>query len=185
MDSVVQKQIEEHFKSLPEPVRKAIASAGVEKRLRDLASTSRLHVDQWDALENEVMLTLLGLQLPEELQENIVREVGVDKDSARTLAENINAIVFEPIREELERQLEHPEAQEKRLTGAEAAREQLLGGNEANAAPMPTTPPAPTPPAPKTEATVVRAPASGAYKPGEASTARKSVTDDPYRELPQ
>lgn len=181
----LKETLAQRFKELPSPVQQAITSSDVEKRLRELATQHRLHVDQWDGLENEVMLALLGFEHPQDLEKNLAAVLGSDGESIKNIAQDINRIVFEPIREELERQLEHPEAQEKRLTGAEAAREQILGGNEANAAPMPTTPPAPTPPAPKAEATVVRAPASGAYKPGEASTARKSVTDDPYRELPQ
>ncbi len=183
--SELQQKFAERFKELPEAVQKAITSADIEKRLRSLADTQKLHLDQWQKLENEVMLTLLGFQQIESLEGNIMSEVGVDRASARTLAQNINTIVFEPIRQELERQLEHPEAQEKQLTGAEAAREQLIGAEKENSTPAAPATPAPTPPTPTVEATVARAPASGAYKPGEPSAARKSVVDDPYRETPQ
>lgn len=181
----LKETLAQRFKELPAPVQRAITSSDVEKRLRELATQHRLHVDQWDALENEVMLALLGFEHPQDLEKNLAAALGAGVEGVQTIAKDINKIIFEPIREELERELEHPQAQEKQLTEAEAAREQLLGGDEASAAPVPLTPSAPTPPAPKTETTVARAPASGAYKPGEASTTRKSVTDDPYRELPQ
>ena len=182
-DGVLKQQLLERFNQLPKPVQQAISSADVQKRLRELATGRKLHVDQWDVLENEVTLALLGFEHPDDLEKNIQKNLSLSSEEARGLAQEINTVVFDPIRKELERQLEHPEAQEKQLTNVEAAREQLLGGGEQKQE-VPAAP-APTPPAPKADANVTRAPASGAYKPGEASITRKSVTDDPYRELPQ
>ena len=39
---------EERFKELPAPVQRAITSADLEKRLRELATSYKLHLDQWD-----------------------------------------------------------------------------------------------------------------------------------------
>ena len=181
-------KIQERFKQLPKVVQDAITSADVEKRMRALADTSKLHLDQWQALENEVMLALLGFQPIEDLQKNIKSEVGVDDATAETLTSEISKIVFEPIRGELERQLEHPEAKSQELSGAETARKEILATEAAPAAPaaipaapavMPGTPPAEAP-----AAAAVRAPISEVYRPGETSTERKSVHDDPYREPP-
>ncbi|OGG72615.1 hypothetical protein A3A38_03200 [Candidatus Kaiserbacteria bacterium RIFCSPLOWO2_01_FULL_53_17] len=189
--TTIDDQVQQRFQQLPKVVQDAITSTDVERRLRKLADTQKLHVDQWESLENEVMLTLLGIETVESFEKNITSEVGVTSDVAHILAENINTIVFEPIRQELERQLEHPEAHAESVSGVEAARSQILGTKEIPlAAPTPTQPPqlliAPaTPSAPPPEVTVARAPASGAYKPGEASTERKSIVDDPYREPPQ
>ncbi|MEK7509608.1 MAG: hypothetical protein AAB605_02745 [Patescibacteria group bacterium] len=183
--------IKERFSKLPKVVQDAITSTDVQKRLRQLADTHKLHVDQWESLENEVMLTLLGIEAVENFEKNLMREVGVTLDIAHALAESINSTVFEPIRAELERQLEHPEAKAETVSGVEAARTQILGGGTQEALPATVQQPLPppvvpaTPPAPPPEVTVARAPASGAYKPGEASIERKSVVDDPYREPPQ
>jgi len=176
-----QKQLAERFKQLPKVVQNSITSADVQKRLRELASAHQLHIDEWDALENEVMLTIMGFERPENLEKNIQKETGTSSEVAHALAASISQIVFEPIRQELERQLEHPAAKEVVLTGVEAARSQALGQSAATASPAPS----PTPPAPTPETTATRAPASGAYKPGEASSARKEVVDDPYREEPK
>lgn len=176
----IDAEIKERFEKLPEVVKSAITSADIEKRLRALADTHKLHVDQWQTLETEVMLTLLGIEKVEEIEHNIGKELGVTSDMAHALAASINQIVFEPIREELERQLEHPAAKEVVLTGVEAARSQALSQGAAAASPAP----APTPPSPAPDTTAARAPASGAYKPGEASSVRKEVIDDPYREAP-
>src|SRR3989344_6787959 len=193
----LKQKMQEQFLKLPKPVREAITSVDVEKKLRELEDTGKLHIDQWDLLENEVMLTLLGFQRPEDLEKNIQKEVGIAPEIAHALAEKISTIVFEPIRQELERQLTHPDAKTETQSDIEASRTQILGSSE-NSAPQPiaqsaptlTTPTIPsvapaTPPQPAPAVPVVRMPASGDYKPGEASTVRKSVVDDPYREEPK
>lgn len=175
-DPELNKHIAERFKALPPVVQKAITSSDIEKNLRTMADGQKLHVDQWQALENEVMFSLLGFKPVAELEKNLVKSVGVTAEVAHVLAVDVNRIVFEPIRQELERELQHPAAQVAAVSGTEAARAQAIS-QEAAA-------PAPTPPTPKPDATAARAPASGAYKPGETSAQRKSVTDDPYREAP-
>jgi hypothetical protein len=204
----VKKLINERIATLPEPVRNAIVSSEVEQHLRGLAEKHKLHLDQWDSLEQEVMFTLLGIHPIETLEYNMVGEVGISLDLARALAADINTMIFEPIRQELERQLEHPEAKEKEVSGVEAARQQQLQSGatpepapvSASTTPAPTstpttstspsiapTPTAPavvpaTPPTPTPDIKVTRPSESTAYRPGEASHERKSVADDPYRE---
>ncbi|MEK7155268.1 MAG: hypothetical protein AAB734_00130 [Patescibacteria group bacterium] len=187
-NTTLQQQLDEQFKQLPQIVQNAITSADIEKHLRALADTQRLHLDQWQKLENEVMLTLLGIQQIESLQRNIQSEVGVTSEVAQELAESINKIVFEPIRQELERQLTHPDAQAKQVSDVEAARDQTLAGaRSVPTAPSPSAPavaPA-TPPAPAVDVKVTRPSESTAYKPGETSAQRAAVHDDPYREPPK
>lgn len=175
--------IKERFLRLPKVVQDAITSSDVEGKLRSLAGTNKLHLDQWDKLENEVTLALLGIQRVEDLEQNLVNHVGVPSGEAHPLAININAIVFEPIRQELERSLEHPGA-----TGenpAETTQAQTLATARAEDAQSASTPAAiqpATPPAPTPDVKITRPSDSTAYKPGEASATRKSVGDDPYRE---
>lgn len=188
-------RFQERFEKLPKVVQDAITSADVTKRLRALAETHKLHIDQWEVLENEVKLTLYGFEQAENLEKNIRSELGVGADIAHALAESINTIVFEPVREELERQLTHPDAKTETESDVEASRTQILGSSENSATPAITQPPAitptipvvapATPPQPAPATPVVRMPASGDYKPGVASTERASVVDDPYREPPK
>src|SRR3989344_5080951 len=141
------KQLAERFSQLPKVVRDSITSADVEKRLREMATVHQLHVDQWDLLENEVMLTLLGFQRPEDLEKNIQKEIVTTTETAHALAESINIFVFEPIRQELERQLTHPDAKVEEQSNIEASRTQILGSSE-NSAPQPiaqSAPPLTTP----------------------------------------
>jgi hypothetical protein len=178
MGNGLDEALKEQFAKLPKVVQDAITSADVEKHMRELANTHKLHLDQWQKLENEVMLALLGIQSADDLEKNIRSEVVVSSETAKALTESISKIVFQPIRAELERQLEHPEAKAATVSGVEAARTQVLGETAAPAV-APATPPA-APPTTRVE----RAPISAAYKAGEASSARASVHDDPYREPP-
>ena len=208
MDEKVQAQLKEVFDSLPKPIQKAITSADVQKQLRELANTQKLHLDQWETMEDEVLMTLFGLKPIADLEKNIQNEVGVSHEVAAALAAGVSKVVFEPIRQELERELEHPDAKAKEESGVEEMRTQVLGQRSAvsfqlsedaktqqrsldkisepessKLKPESSVIPATPPPAPPTEK-AVRMPASGAYKPGEASAARKDIVDDPYRETP-
>ncbi len=195
-DAQIEKQMQERFKQLPKPVQEAITSADVQKHLRELANTHQLHIDQWTALENEVMLSLLGFEPMADLPNNIQKEVGVDAAAAASIAADISKIVFEPIRGELERKLDHPDAVAAASTNVDAVRTQILA-DESSAEMVPRVPAAPapesapatpsivpaTPPAPAPTAQVERAPATGAaYTPGAASHERKEIAGDPYRE---
>lgn len=216
------EKLRERFKELPKVLQDAITSADVEKQLRELATKHKLHLDQWQLLENEVILTLIGFQPAEELADNLKKDLEMPEEMALALATDISAIVFEPVRQELERELEHPAAKEEKMSDVEVARMQILADEpvagsqqsivntseesgpsatsyppslgasngqrklQATSSVVPATPPSP-PPTEKVKRLPAQAdgPASGAYKPGEPSTARKSVHDDPYREPPR
>ena len=204
-DKKIDDEIKAQFAKLPKVVQDAILSAQIEKHLRSLADKHKLHLDQWQTLENEVHLTLLGIQPAEELAENIEKEVNLPKDVAMALAGEISRAIFEPIREELERQLERPEEKSEQTTGEGAGSAPLAPVREnveeritlpprpvettSPVTPNPVTPvlapvvPA-TPPPPPPQGIATRAPVSESYKAGEISSARKAVHDDPYREPP-
>ena len=167
-------ELQKRFKVLPKVIQDAITSADVQKELRALADTNKLHLDQWQLLENEVMLTLLGFQPTEELADHLKADLDISAEMAASLAAEISMIVFEPIRAELERELAQPSAQ-----AAEAVAAPTAPAAPSAPAVLPATPPA-EPPTTK----IIRAPVSESYKAGEASTDRKSVHDDPYREPP-
>ncbi len=178
------EKLQKRFKELPKVIQDAVTSAEVEKQLRTLADTNKLHIDQWQLLENEVMLTLFGFQPAEELAHHLKTDLDISTEKAEQLAVEISRIVFEPIREELERELEHPDAKAAAVSDVEGARTQALTAEAASIAPVvPAVLPA-TPPADAPTTKIERAPVSESYKAGETSAARKSVHDDPYREIP-
>lgn len=209
-DTEAEAFLTERFKELPKAVQNAILSADISKHLQELANTHQLHLDQWGVLEREVQLTLLGLQPLAELAQNLAEELKMPLEQTIPLAQDISTGVFEPIREELERQLEHPEAKEAQLSVVEAAREQALAAaapENASATEMPRTIPvqsaslsaeaAPATVPDAAQPVVVPAPAaptaapapierasvvSASYGTGGASHERRDVEGDPYRE---
>jgi hypothetical protein len=179
------EKLRARFKELPKVVQDAVTSADIEKQLRVLADTNRLHLDKWQLLENNVMLTLFGFQAPEELAENLKADLDISADMAKILTDKISKIVFEPIREELERELPPQER-----TGGDAdvvpaihdtplnaARSAASGEHSVEQNVLASTPL----PLPKIER-AVRAPVSESYSAQTPSHERKSVEGDPYRE---
>lgn len=169
-------QLKEHFGKLPKVVQDAITSADVAKHMRKLANAHKLHVDQWEALETVVQLTLLAIHPIEDLEKNIQKEVGVPESEARALAEDIGKIVFEPIRQQLERELSHPEAKSETVSALEAARRNELS-QERGEAVTESTPSAQEPQKPLSPTTP-----TPSYHSNTASHERSGIEDDPYRE---
>lgn len=160
MEENIDNVMKERFKQLPEALQEAITSAEVEKLLRGLADQHRLHLDQWQILENEVIMTLLGLRAADELEEHIKKEVRTDEKTAQALARDIALKVFAPIRKELEEVLNRPSTLEAQLE-PKAADETKEGQQKSR---------------------VKRAPTAGHYASGQLSAERKGIEGDPYRE---
>jgi len=151
------KELQKRFTSLPKTLQDAITSAEVEEHLRELASKNKLHLDQWQKLENEVTMTLLGLQSADNLPGAIQKHVGVSRDIAEKLSHDIGETVFRPIRSEMERILEGSQPGEVHSTEDSKAE----GANSTKTQP---------------------AGLSERYRPGEISAVRKDIESDPYRE---
>lgn len=175
-DAQLNQTLAERFKKLPRVVQNAITSADVQAHLRQLADTSKLHIDQWETLENDVMLTLLGFQEPEALADNLQKDLEVPEELAKSLAASVSSIVFEPIRAQLEKELGDQ--------GAETAQAADIGQSRAleQATQKPPAVAAATPPAPAPAERAVRAPISSSYASSQASHERKTIEGDPYRE---
>ena len=186
----ISAQFAERFATLPKVVQDAITSADVQKHLRDLAESHKLHVDEWQVLENNVMLTLLGFQPVAEMPTRLEQSLNLTAEVAAELAQSVSDIVFKPIRSEMERALSHPSAVQEAMSDVDTVRAQALEGAAVESVqavtdmPVATTTPAlspATPPAPAPEGKAVRAQVPQTYA-ASASHERKSVEGDPYRE---
>lgn len=173
-DNNTTQTLAEHFEKLPPVVQQAITGAHTEEHLRKLSEKHQLHLDQWQVLENEVMMTLFGLQPMSELAGHIEKGVGVSPQIAQELTLAISEEVFEPIRQQLERDLEHPEAQEQTINPVDKVAAQEIAGA---AEPTQTTPEV-------VVQKVERPEPSQTYRPGQPSHERRDVHSDPYRETP-
>ena len=146
------KVLKEQFDALPKPVQKAIFSSHLEEHLKKLADENKLHLDQWVGLENEVMMVLLGLRSIETLADYIRDETKVPQETAERLAQSISEEVFDPIREELERELSGQSAPPVEQSPNETARQQALTAarKEDDIVPITSEITTPTPTQPKT-----------------------------------
>jgi hypothetical protein len=130
-EKLMKEKLQARFLQLPKALQNAITSADIEKKLRRLSETHKLHIDQWQKLENEVMLALLGFQPVEKLEENIKNEVGMTGEEAKPLAGDIAEVIFEPIRVELEKELGETETEEEKISAeANADLETAPGSTE-------------------------------------------------------
>jgi len=107
----ISKILKERFALLPKVVQQSILSSQVEEHLRALAQKHKLHLDQGVNLENEVMMVLLGLRPITELAAHIQEETNSTKEQSEAIALDASELIFEPIREELERELKKPNTQ--------------------------------------------------------------------------
>lgn len=99
MDGDIAQQIEERLNTLPEAVRGAIISAELSKHVQELAKRHQLHLDQAGALENEVLLAMLGFYPQEEFTQKLRTNVQITADQAQALANDVNEEIFKPARE--------------------------------------------------------------------------------------
>lgn len=154
MTKEIEQQIQTRFAQLPVAVQEAVTDSSVEEKLRSLAKKHKLHLDQWVLLENEIMLTLLGIEEPENMAKNIAKEVGIEETLAQKLVDDIGVEVFKPIRGRMEITLDS-----KSLKREVLSKPQKKDG-ELKKVPSDTV----------------------AYKPGQRSNERRDVQEDPYRE---
>lgn len=169
----IQQELAERFAALPKSVQDVVTSADVEKKLRALSQKHKLHLDQWVLLENEIMLTLLGVEDPEDMAANIAKEVRVTPEVAQAIVADIATLVFAPIRQALQ----------QGIPGDALTRQTTTNTVQSDAAglvmPNQQNTDAQEPLTTKQKPTDLSGPA---YQSGTSSTARKNVVGDPYRE---
>lgn len=200
MKAEIEKEIYDHLQQLPELIRGTIDEADVPAKMRALATQQKLHIDQWEGLEQEVMMTLVGMKEPNELPMGIKNALGISGDLAMTLATAVSEQIFIPVRQKLEEALAHPGIADLPEDTDALSDETISAENEdqlsvspdfvepppaVSPEPPPPTPLPATPPPPPPTQTVEHAPISASYTPGHASSERKDAAGDPYRELPQ
>lgn len=186
------REIEERLESLPDVVKNAVYSANTEKLLQNVSKKHRLPYDKWAVLEDTVMMTLVGIDTEDDLRRALTEDVGLSEDAAQALLKDLADQLFIPIREELERTLAHPEAQEKQVTEIEAISNEITSagdnspgteGGQEEAAQSADGSESDGEEGGETQK-VERSEPSEHYQPGQLSYERKDVVHDPYRETP-
>lgn len=171
------QELKTRFNELHPVVQQAIKSAELEQHLREVSQRYRLHLNQWQVLENEVMMALLGVTSVDELAENIQQEVEIDGDLAQQIADDIFERVFRPIRSAMEQSL-----QQDGTAAVPTEREPVQTIGSAKETALPEDPAPEQPASTGSDEAKKSRPSSTEYEPGKTSTTRRNIEDDPYRE---
>jgi hypothetical protein len=154
-------------------IKGSIRSAHTNEFLQTLVKKYRFSLDKFNALEAIVLMVLTGTITHDEMIETFISELGIERETASLLADDLNHGIFIPIREEIERQLDHPDAKAKEGTPIEDMTAEILQSVSEQPA-VAALPPQ--------DATIT--PGGTSYHAGTPSTERKDVHNDPYREQP-
>lgn len=94
-------QLHEILKGLPPDVNEAIGSVDYIDTLMGMEKKYRLHIDQADALGNEIYKLMLGLIPPQEFIGQIETNARIPRETAKLIAAEVNEKIFRPVRESL------------------------------------------------------------------------------------
>lgn len=97
----IANQIEQRMAELPQDVRDVVNSAQLGTNLRAIGQAHGLHIDQIAVLEDEVMLVMLGFFEPEDFNNQIATQLRLSTLDATAIAQEINQVIFLPIRESM------------------------------------------------------------------------------------
>src|SRR3989339_717928 len=98
MQTYTPEQLREKMKTLPEDLREAFFSEEVTNVIIKTAKNYGLHVDQYGILGGEVYGIIFGLSHPKDFIINLTNRLGVEKEIAKKIAEDINLQIFQKIR---------------------------------------------------------------------------------------
>lgn len=99
MDENTTKIIKERFEALPEDVQEVILSSDYENTLLEIGKQHNLNVEKLGILERETTMTMMDLIPTKDFENELTRELGVDKEKGSQIVKDINEKVFFRIRE--------------------------------------------------------------------------------------
>lgn len=88
----------EKLAGLPEDVKTAFFSDAVTEVILSIGKTHGLAVDKIGELGDEIGLVMLGITQTGDFIKNLSDRLGVDKEKAKVIAEDVNQKVFQPIK---------------------------------------------------------------------------------------
>lgn len=101
MDNEIKDIIQEQFKTLPKVIQDTILNSKWEEKIRRIVTTNNLHVDQGAAIENLVLITMLGIETPETFVQNAKEYAQVSEEQAYNISAEVEREIFGDIRKKL------------------------------------------------------------------------------------
>lgn len=94
MNTLTPDQLREIYNSLPEDLQDAMGSAQTSETVRRISNNYGLSLDQMGELTEEIGLTMLGVNLLEDMPKNIALRLGVDLSMGTAIYRDINGSIF-------------------------------------------------------------------------------------------
>jgi len=101
MSDEIKDIIQEQFKTLPQVIQDTILNSKWEEKIRRIVTTNNLHVDQGAAIENLVLITMLGIETPETFVQNAKEYARVSEEQAYNISAEVEREIFGDIRKKL------------------------------------------------------------------------------------
>jgi hypothetical protein len=101
MTDDIKNIIQEQFKTLPQVIQDTILNSKWEEKIRRIVTTNNLHIDQGAAIENLVLITMLGIEVPENFVENAKEYAKVSEEQAYNISAEVEREIFGDIRRKL------------------------------------------------------------------------------------
>lgn len=154
MPKLTPQQLKTKYQSLPQDLRDAILSVDSAEIIQDVGKKYGLAIDKVGELADETGMVMLGVTHPKEFIPNLSRRLGVDKNTARRIAEVINSRIFAKVRESLKKV--HEIGETKAAAPTSSAPSAMVAPYAPRSSSPPPSPPsetfsAPIPPKSKTE----------------------------------
>ena len=86
------------LRTLPVPIQEFLTSPERDSVTVRIVGRYNLHVDQSGQFQKAFLFMLMGIFSPEEFVNNLV-EAGISEETVRSLANDVNEMVFKPLRE--------------------------------------------------------------------------------------
>jgi len=99
MDENTTNIIKERFDSLPENIKELILSSHYEETLIEIGGRYHLNVEKLGILERETTMVMLGLTNPNNYENDLTRELNIEKSQGNQIVKEINEKIFFRIRE--------------------------------------------------------------------------------------
>lgn len=101
MSKYTPEQIKAIYKNLPDDLKEAIFSVDTSDALKKIGDKYKLTIDKMGEMADETGLLMLGITRTRDFISNLTDRLGVEKNVAREIAQDINVEVFSKVRESL------------------------------------------------------------------------------------
>lgn len=90
--------LQKKFESLPSDLKDALTSVDLSEKLQRIGKDQGLHLDQVDALMEEIGFVMLGETKPDEFGSKVSSRLGLPPEKVGPLVKSVDEEIFKPIR---------------------------------------------------------------------------------------